>query len=109
MAQMAQDLKVHAVVVISQSGMSAATMSSVRPAAPVVAITSRPDVCRKMAMLWSVVPVLSEDAGKSNPNVLARQVVVDEGMALVGEKILLVRGFHSENTLNTPSVTVITI
>ena len=108
MAQMAQDLKVHAVVVISQSGMSAATMSSVRPAAPVVTITSRPDICRKIAMLWGVIPVLSENAGKSNPNVLARKVVLDEGLALVGEKILLVRGFHSDTALNTPSVTVIT-
>ena len=109
MAQLAQDLKVHAVVVISQSGMSAATMSSARPAAPVVAITSRPDICRKMAMLWSVIPVHSEDAGKINPNELARKVVLDEGLALTGEKVLLVRGFHSDNALNTPSVTVLTI
>lgn len=109
MAQMAQDLKAHAVVVISQSGMSAATMSSARPAAPVVAITNRPDVCRKMAMLWSVIPVLSENAGKTNPNELARKVVFEEGLALSGEKVLLVRGFHSENALNTPSVTVLTI
>tara|TARA_R110002072_G_scaffold6364_4_gene37516 strand:+ start:3558 stop:5015 length:1458 start_codon:yes stop_codon:yes gene_type:complete len=109
MAQMAQDLKVHAVVVISQSGMSAATMSSARPAAPVVAITNHPDICRKMAMLWGVIPVLSENAGKSNPNVLARKIVLDEGLALVGEKILLVRGFHSDKALNTPSVSVITI
>ena len=109
MAQMAQDLKVHAVVVISRSGMSAATMSSARPAAPVIAITNRADICRKTAMLWGVIPVLSEDAGKSNPNVLARKIAVDEGLALAGEKILLVRGFHSDDALNTPSVTVITI
>ena len=109
MAQMAQDLKVHAVVVISRSGMSAATMSSARPAAPVIAITNRADICRKTAMLWGVIPVLSEDAGKSNPNVLARKIAVDEGLALAGEKILLVRGFHSDDALNTPSVTMITI
>lgn len=109
MASLAQDLKVHAVVVISQSGMSAATMSSARPAAPVVAVTNRPDVCRKMAMLWSVIPVLSEKAGKTNPNEIARKVALDEGLALVGEKILLIRGFHGDNVLNTPSVTVLTI
>lgn len=109
MAQLAQELKVHAVVVISQSGMSAATMSSARPAAPVVAITNREDVCRKMAMLWGVIPVLSENAGKSNPNILARKMVLDEGLAIVGEKILLIRGFHSDNALNTPSVTVLTL
>ena len=109
MAQLAHDLKVHAVVVISHSGMSAATMSSARPAAPVVAITSRPDVSRKMALLWSVVPVISEKAGKINPNELAKQIVIDEGLALPGEQVLLVRGFHGEKNLNIPSVTVLTI
>ncbi len=109
MAQLAHDLKVHAVVVISQSGMSAATMSSARPAAPVVAITGRADVCRKMALLWSVVPVLSDDAGKTNPNELAKKIVADEGLALAGEQVLLIRGFHGEKNLNTPSVTVLTI
>jgi len=109
MAQLAQDLKVQAVVVISQSGMSAATMSSARPAAPVVAITNRADVCRKMAMLWSVIPIHSKDAGKINPNELARQVIINEGLASSGEKVLLVRGFHSDNQLNIPSVTVLTI
>ncbi len=108
-AQLAHDLKAHAVVVISNSGMSAATMSSARPAAPVVAITGRPDICRKMAMLWGVIPVISENAGKVNPNELARKVVLDEGLALTGEKLLLIRGFHSDNTLNTPSVTILTI
>ena len=109
MAQLAQDLKVSAVVVISQSGMSAATMTSARPAAPVVAITGSKAVCRKLALLWSAIPVHSENAGKTNPNELARQVVIDEGLAYGGEKVLLIRGFHGETALNTPSVTVITI
>ncbi len=109
MAQLAQDLKVHAVVVISQSGMSAATMSSVRPAAPIVAITSHANICRIMEMLWGVIPVLAEDSGKTNPNELARKVVLDEGLAIPGEKVLLIRGFHSEQSLNTPSVTVLTV
>ena len=109
MAQLAHDLRVRAVVVISQSGMSAATMSSARPAAPVVAITNRQDVCRKLAMLWSVIPAYSEDAGKVNPNALARQIIIDESLATTGDKVLLVRGFHSDDALNIPSVTVLTI
>lgn len=109
MAQLAHELRVRAVVVISQSGMSAATMSSARPAAPVVAITNQKDVCQKMALLWSVIPAFSEDAGKTNPNALARQIIIDEGLATTGDKVLLVRGFHSDDALNIPSVTVLTI
>lgn len=109
MSRLSHDLRVRAVVVISQSGMSAATMSSARPAAPVVAITNKKEVCRQMAMLWSVIPAYSEKAGKTNPNALARQIIIDEGLATTGDKVLLVRGFHSDELLNTPSVTVLTI
>lgn len=109
MSHLSHDLRVRAVVVISQSGMSAATMSSARPAAPVVAITNQKDVCRQMAILWSVIPAYSEKAGKTNPNELARQTIIDEGLATTGDKVLLVRGFHSDDTLNTPSVTVLTV
>jgi len=109
MARLAHDLRAHAVIVISQSGMSVGTMSSARPAAPVVGITRSESVCRKMSLLWSVIPVLSPEAGQSNPNQIARQVAIDKGLGKAGDKVLLVRGFHSDPQYNTPSVTVITI
>lgn len=107
-AQMAKDLMVRAVLVISQSGMSAATMSSARPSAPVVAITGRPHICRRMALFWSVIPVLADDAGNVNPNELGKRVARELKLADDGELILLVRGFHSTPEQNTPSVTVLT-
>jgi len=106
---LAQDLKVRAVVVLSSSGMSAATMSSARPAAPVIAITGSAAVSRKMALLWSVIPLQSDLAGKMNPNELARKVICDNGLANEGDKILLVRGFHEDVKYNTPSITVMTV
>ncbi len=109
MVHMAHDMKVRAVLVISSSGMSAATMSSARPAAPVVAITGSKDVCRRMALLWSVIPTQSDMAGKINPNQLAKQVAEENNMVSPGDKVLLVRGFHAEDEMNTPSVTVLTI
>ncbi len=108
-SHMSKYLNAHAVLVISQSGVSAATMSSARPAAPVLAITSRPEVCRKIALLWGVVPVLDEQTGSVNPNELARRIAQEQGLAKSGEYVLLVRGFHRDPKLNTPSITTITI
>ena len=51
--------------------MSAATMSSARPAAPVIAITKTMDVCQKILMHWGIVPVLSNDIEKTNFSDLA--------------------------------------
>lgn len=108
-AQLARELMVRAVLVISQSGMSAATMSSARPSAPVVAITGQAHVCRRMNLFWSVIPVLAKDAGNVNPNDLARRFARELGLASSGEPILLVRGFHSDPVKNTPSVTVLSV
>jgi len=114
MSQLAHDLRVRAVVVISKSGMSAATMSSARPAAPVIAITKNMDICQKILMHWGVIPVLSEHTKEENTderisNDLARKVAMEKGLVSNGDKILLVQGFQSEITLSKPSVTILTI
>ena len=108
-AHLAKDLMVRAVLVISHSGMSAATMSSARPSAPVVAITSQPHICRRMNLYWSIIPVLATDAGNTDPEKLARQMAGDLKLAEKGDPVLLVRGFHSDPEKNTPSVTVLTV
>jgi pyruvate kinase len=109
MSQLTHDLRVRAVVVISKSGMSAATMSSARPAAPIIAITKTMDVCQKVLIYWGIVPVLSNDTEEINFSKLARNVVLEKELASIGEKVLLVQGFQSDNALNNPSVTVLTI
>lgn len=106
---LADDLQVHAICVISQSGMSVATISSVRPSAPVLAITGRETVSRRLALMWGVIPVLSDNAGHENPNVLARDIASRLELASSGDYILLVRGFHSDSMRNTPSVTAVMV
>ncbi len=106
---LARDLMAHAVIVISQGGMSAATMSSARPAAPVVAISDQVSTCRKMAMMWSIIPLLVEEDDMGNHNILAKKVARELGLASHGDTVLLVKGFHRDPELNCPSVTVITV
>ncbi len=108
-AQMSLQLDARAVIVVSQTGISAQTVSSARPAAPIIALSSSQEICNKMALYWGVVPLLTTDAGKLNPNELARQVALELGLATAGQHVLLVRGFSDEQSLNLPSVTVITI
>jgi len=106
---LARDLMAHAVIVISQGGMSAATMSSARPAAPVVMITNQISTCRKVALLWSIIPVLVEDSEMGDHNNLAKRIARDLDLASTGDNVLLVKGFHKDPTLNCPSVTIVTV
>lgn len=108
-SHMSKALSARGIVVISQSGISAVTVSNARPAAPIVAITSSARVFRRMALMWGVIPVIQSAAGVENPNELARQVADELSLATSGEVVLLVRGFHEDPSLNLPSVTVITI
>jgi len=106
-AQLSRDLRVRAIVVISASGMSATTVSSARPAAPVLAVSANPRTCRRMNLMWGVIPIEVEPAELDDPVALARRLVHRLELADSGQFILLVRGFHAERELNTPSITLI--
>jgi pyruvate kinase len=106
---MTHNLGAKAILVMSQSGMSVASIASTRPAAPVVAISSNEQVCRRMALLWSVIPILKKETGRTNPNHLARQAALELELAEKGKYVLLVRGFHSNDEMNTPTITTLMV
>lgn len=108
-AQMSKQLNAKAVIVVTQSGVSALTISAARPAAPIIVVTGSRRAYNKMSLLWGVIPLFSDQAGKSNPNDLAKQVVAELQLATTGEFVLLLRGFNDNPDLNLPSVTAITI
>jgi pyruvate kinase len=108
-AHISKDVMARGVMVVSRSGTTALTVSAARPAAPVVAITSDPASYRRMALFWGVIPILMPEAGRDNPNELARKVAKSLELAVPGQFVLLVRGFHDDPLLNSPSVTVLTV
>lgn len=108
-ALLSRDLRVRGILAISHSGMSAATMSSGRPAAPVVSISSSAASCRRMSLMWGVVPHLVENEDLGDAITMARERAQALGLAKPGEFVLLVRGFHADPMQNTPSVTLLRV
>ena len=108
-AQLSRDLRVRGILAISHSGMSAATMSSARPAAPVIALSHSPATCRRMSLMWGVVPHLVTDDGLEDPIAMTRETARTLGVADTGDFVLLVRGFHADPVKNTPSITLIRV
>ena len=106
-AQLSRELQVRAIVAISRGGMSAATLSSARPAAPVVALSPSLYSCRRMNLMWGIVPVMVEEADFESGAALARRTAVESGLAEPGDFILLVRGFSAEPEQAAPSITVL--
>jgi pyruvate kinase len=100
-AQLSRDLQVRAVVVPTRSGATAAAVSATRPAAPVLALTLDPAVCRRVNLLWGVVPRLVEPPDFERPQVVARRLARELGLAREGQYVLLVAGFGEKEPMIT--------
>ncbi|MBS1149988.1 MAG: pyk [Myxococcaceae bacterium] len=106
---LSRDLQVRAVVVPTRSGGTARVVSSERPAAPVVAISSDPAVCRRLGLQWGITPVCATDAQLARPDVFARELVKKIGLASTGERILMVWDSDPTHRGLEPTVSVLTV
>jgi pyruvate kinase len=106
-AQLSRDLRVRAIVVLSRSGTSAAVVAAARPAAPVVAATMDAATCRRMSLLWGVVPIQVES--DDHPSALARRLARQLSLADEGHVILTVAGFARAATETAPTISVLTV
>jgi len=108
-AQLSRDLLVRSIIVISVQGRSLAVMSSSRPAAPLIGICPDYRTSCIANLLWGVLPITVDPAEIDNPNSLAKKIVLELGLVVEGQTILVVQGFSNDPKKNTPSVTVVTV
>jgi len=72
-----------AIVAITRSGRTARILAALRPAPPVFALTGRPDVARRLALYWGIVPVVV-DLGDGYLPLLALEERLDAAAVLPG-------------------------
>lgn len=106
-ARMSRDLMARAVIVVTRSGKSAEIVSTARPASPIIAVSADPAVVRKLCLRWGVVPLIDVSQEETSSSDLAKELAVSLGLAVAEQYVLLVRGFHGDQNLNLPSVTVV--
>jgi pyruvate kinase len=96
-------LPVAAVVAYTSSGYSALRMARERPRAPIIGMTPRPEVARRLALAWGVYPVLCEEVGDVlQMSAWACQTARREGIAGTGTTIVITAGvpFGTPGTTN---------
>ncbi len=108
-AQLSRDLMVRAIVVFTNSGWSAGMVTAVRPQAPVLAVSPRPESRRRMTLLWGVVPVEGDIGDPDTLHAEARRVAREAGLAGEGDHILRVWGFHHDPPKNVPTLSVLRV
>jgi hypothetical protein len=60
-------------------------------------------------MLWGTVPILVDDAELQQPQVLARRLPRELGLAEEGQAVLMVTGFRDAEGESEPTVTVLRV
>ncbi len=61
-ANSALDLNAKAIVTSTESGYTSRMVSKYRPKAPIIAVTPKESVMRRLSLTWGVIPVKGEDA-----------------------------------------------
>jgi len=80
-----------AIVAITRSGGTARRLSSLRPAAPILATTDRPETARRLAMYWGVIPVVTDIAENvERAGMLIGQQLIERGLMEAGLPAVLV-------------------
>jgi pyruvate kinase len=98
----AETLKVAAIVCYTGSGSTGLRAARERPAVPVVALTPETETGRRLAIVWGLHCVLTEDAKDLDDMVKrACRIALQEGFAKVGERIVITAGVP----LGTPGKT----
>ncbi|GAW28705.1 pyruvate kinase [Carboxydocella sp. ULO1] len=89
----AHDLGASAIICATKSGHTAKMVSKYRPQAPVVAITPKMDVVRKLLLVWGVYPLLCKET-KSTDEMLKVSVetALAAGLIKAGDLVVITAG-----------------
>ncbi len=97
-----ETLKLAAIVCYTGSGSTGVRMSRERPDTPVIALTPIATTARRLALVWGLHCVLTDDASDLDDMVVrATRIAFDEGFADPGQRIIITAGLP----LGTPGAT----
>ncbi len=86
-------LGAHTIVVFTKSGFSARIVAARRPGVRIVVLTDNARTYRQLAMVWGVVPFLVPHCDTYDQMAgLARELLVQHGLARPGERIVITAG-----------------
>jgi pyruvate kinase len=100
--QIAETLDLSAVISWTFSGLTALRVARERPRPPIIALSPNVNTARKLALVWGVHSVVTEDAHDLDDMVSrACRISFKEGFAKAGERVIIVCGVP----LGTPGAT----
>ena len=106
-SQLSRELMVRTIATPVISGKTARMVSAERPAAPVLALTSRVEACRRLALFWGVLPVVADVSDLDTLRETVRREARERGLAEPGEPILLVWNAGRGSARRAPTISIL--
>jgi pyruvate kinase len=89
----AELLGVPLIVCLTSSGFTARTVASYRPPVPILAVTPEPRTCRQLALVWGVVPALTDHYPTYDTMLpVTRETILRLGLAARGDRVAVTAG-----------------
>ena len=101
--QVSLTISAASVIIFSLTGSTTLRTARERPPVPIIGLTSRLDIARRMALVWGVHSVQTEDCQSFREMVdTALRVACDEGFAFSGDSVVITAGvpFGTPGTTN---------
>jgi pyruvate kinase len=90
------------IVVFTKSGATARVVAAGRPPVPILAVTDVPRTWRQLALLWGVVPMLTDRPPRYETMLdAARERILASGMARQGDPVVVTAGVPFDRPGNT--------
>ena len=105
--KLADDIDAAALVVFTATGNTAIRVARERQGRPFVVMTPNPDVQRRLTMLWGVQSYLQEETDYETAVSEARQLVLNQKIGGMGQKIIVVAGIPFGQSGSTNSLRVV--
>jgi len=81
------------IVCFTSSGFTARKVATYRPTVPILAATPEPETSRQLALVWGVIPVLTEHSSQYDSLLsTARQAILERHLAAPGERVVVTAG-----------------
>ncbi len=106
---MANHLKARAIVTLTESGFTSRQISKYRPGCPILAVTSSPDVARRLSLNWGVTATVSANAADDESTLEhALSWARERGILARGDVVVVTAGISHEAG-STSSIRVVTL
>ncbi len=100
--ELARDLKLEAIIVPTLSGTTAHVLAAHRATAPMLGVSSRQAICRRLCLHWGVLPVYLKTPDHQDWRDMCRRIAADCELTRPGHNVLFVSGFHPDPARNEP-------